>query len=74
MARVYAVLSIALILLNEAGSFEGSAGRQEGTPGADNGFRIANDLPTLAYPGIAALIFLVLLLVTFSFRNVNKRH
>ncbi len=70
---MHVMVSLA-ILLGEAGSFGGEAGGNEGGPGADEGFRRSIELPELAYPAIAAGIFVFLLLVTFAFRSTRKRH
>ena len=70
---MHVLMSLA-VLLGEAGSFGGEAGANEGAPGPDEGFRRSLELPELAYPGIAAGIFLLLLLVVFAFRSTSKRH
>ena len=74
MVAVTVVLAAAPVLASNAGTDAGSTTGQGGGPGTDEGFGQPIELPDLAYPAIAAGVFVVLLLVTFAFRSTSKRH
>ena len=74
MLAVTVVLAAAPVLASNAGTDAGSTTGQGGGPGTDEGFGQPLELPELAYPAIAAGVFLALLLVTFAFRSSSKRH
>ena len=71
MLALYALMSV---LTSNAGTDAGGTTEQGGSPGTDEGFTRALELPEIAYPIIAASLLLGLLLVTFAFRSVGKRH
>lgn len=76
MTSMYVLLTlatIAAIVANTTGDVSGFGG-DEAIAGGDQGFRTLLDLPTLAYPAIAAVVFVAMLLVTLAFRSTNKRH